>query len=130
MSNKHDNSRGTCAVEGCSKKTTHKKLRKDGTYSWRIRCWTHERDKTPYPGQPPAREKNKKGSMFRVLASELGACVKCGWDKVSCDKHRLVPGCQGGKYEKDNIVMLCPNCHRMAHYGILELTHKDTLLWL
>lgn len=42
-------------------------------------------------------------------------CWVCGWDISKCDRHRITPGKEGGKYEKDNTVIICPNCHRIAH---------------
>ena len=42
-------------------------------------------------------------------------CSKCGWHESYCDTHRLKPGKDGGKYEKENIIALCPNCHRAEH---------------
>jgi hypothetical protein len=42
-------------------------------------------------------------------------CSKCGWDKSFCDTHRIIGGKDGGKYTKDNVISLCPNCHRLEH---------------
>ena len=43
------------------------------------------------------------------------SCSLCGWNKASCDLHRIIPGHEGGKYTKENISILCPNCHREVH---------------
>lgn len=42
-------------------------------------------------------------------------CERCGWDKAPCDRHRIDP--RRG-YFRENIIVLCPNCHREEH-------HKD-----
>lgn len=42
-------------------------------------------------------------------------CEKCGWDKSYCDIHRIKQGKDGGKYELNNVIILCPNCHREIH---------------
>ena len=59
-------------------------------------------------------------------------CAVCGWsipdwkpgyDKVyhshGCAFHHIVPVCEGGTNTEENIVLLCPNCHTMAHAGLL-----------
>jgi len=43
-----------------------------------------------------------------------GPCVVCGWNLTPNDRHRLVAG---GAYSIDNVVLLCPNHHRLAHQG-------------
>jgi len=42
-------------------------------------------------------------------------CWLCGWHYTRCHRHRIIPGSQGGKYRKDNILVGCPNCHALAH---------------
>jgi hypothetical protein len=43
-------------------------------------------------------------------------CDLCGWDKAPCDRHRIEK-LKG--YIKENVMILCPNCHRLATYGLL-----------
>ena len=42
-------------------------------------------------------------------------CWICGWHNARCDKHRITPGELNGKYHHNNILIVCPNCHRIAH---------------
>ena len=42
-------------------------------------------------------------------------CSLCGWEGP-CDIHRIINGKDGGTYNKNNIRVLCPNCHRLEHY--------------
>jgi len=46
-------------------------------------------------------------------------CELCGWNEGSCDKHRKD---KSKGYTKDNIEMLCPNCHSLIHQCDLPLT--------
>jgi hypothetical protein len=48
-------------------------------------------------------------------------CSICGWNKTVCDQHRIIFGCNGGKYIKGNLISLCPNCHRLVHRGLLTI---------
>ena len=47
-----------------------------------------------------------------LLDSTKNACERCGWNKSYCDRHRLK---HGAKYTKENVIILCPNCHRIEH---------------
>lgn len=46
-------------------------------------------------------------------------CSNCGWNETTCDLHHI----KGRKIKNadshDNLTYLCPNCHRLAHRGIL-----------
>lgn len=49
------------------------------------------------------------------------ACKVCGdhppfpTSKVKLQRHHLVPKAQGGTFEDDNIVLICDDCHVVAH---------------
>jgi len=47
-------------------------------------------------------------------------CTLCGLTGP-CDRHRVIMGKDGGKYIKGNVIILCPNCHRLLHLGKLEI---------
>ena len=49
-----------------------------------------------------------------IKRMKLG-CFNCGWDKAHCDIHHIVPSSAGGLDSHDNLTVLCPNCHRLAH---------------
>jgi hypothetical protein len=54
--------------------------------------------------------------------NKLIPCEVCGWKLTTCDKHRMKPGKDGGTYESGNVLILCPNCHRLAHHGVRKTT--------
>ncbi len=43
------------------------------------------------------------------------ACVDCGLAAQACDVHHILPWEHGGPTNIDNLVLLCPKCHRRAH---------------
>ena len=59
-------------------------------------------------------------------------CCMCGWhltqkiDSINyqpqygCEFHHIVPISDGGENELNNIVLLCPNCHKLAHAGVIQ----------
>ena len=42
-------------------------------------------------------------------------CFICSWNEASCDIHHIIPQALGGSDNHDNLILLCPNCHRTAH---------------
>ena len=54
---------------------------------------------------------------IKIIKMGQQPCHRCGWDLATNDVHRIVAGKDGGKYEVDNCITLCPNCHRLAHLG-------------
>ena len=51
-------------------------------------------------------EDGLKGLIDEVLAK---------WAEARCDVHHITPRAEGGKNFVSNGVVLCPNCHRVAH---------------
>lgn len=47
-------------------------------------------------------------------------CQICGWNTAACDRHHIIPRKEGGSDDIDNIIVLCPNHHRLADFGILS----------
>jgi 5-methylcytosine-specific restriction endonuclease McrA len=43
-------------------------------------------------------------------------CLICGFDKI-VDIHHLVERSKGGSNELSNLIMLCPNHHKMLHHA-------------
>jgi predicted restriction endonuclease len=54
-------------------------------------------------------------------------CQICGFTfkekngEFYSEGHHLIPLSEGGTQERDNIVILCPNHHRMIHYADVEI---------
>ncbi len=42
-------------------------------------------------------------------------CQECRWNKAKCDIHHKIPKAIGGTSDLTNLVILCPNCHRLEH---------------
>ena len=54
-------------------------------------------------------------------------CANCGWDLGPRDVHHIKLVSKGGKATSENMITLCPNCHRLAHRNLLS---EDKLLQL
>jgi len=55
-------------------------------------------------------------------------CIICGWDKTPNDVCHIVPRKEGGKDSFDNVVLLCPNHHRMYDMGLIQREHLVALV--
>jgi hypothetical protein len=86
--------RPTCTIENCKNLATSK-----GNGKYKNICSTHHKNK--------CLKTHKKWQKF--------SCQICGWNLSKCDRHRIVPGKDGGEYVKGNVIIVCPNCHRLVH---------------
>ena len=97
-----------CTFPGCNNPAMKSHKRKAGGWYCDIYCLTHHRKKYNMRMGSKDRSGNLKG-----LSSK--PCEKCGWHEARCDLHRIIPGSKGGRYTKENVQVLCPNCHRLEH---------------
>ena len=63
-----------------------------------------------------------KRTVSKILKRAGICCVMCGWDKTSLDIHHIIPKKDKGNDSHDNLIAVCPNCHRMAHEGLYVLS--------
>lgn len=65
-------------------------------------CETHHRRKHP------------RTTLHWKWKGYFKKCIVCGWDGP-CDFHRKD---EQGAYSKENVISVCPNCHRLHHFRI------------
>jgi 5-methylcytosine-specific restriction endonuclease McrA len=56
---------------------------------------------------------------FRYVLPTL-SCANCNWKEAPRDIHHIVSLSKGGKHTFNNLITLCPNCHRLAHRKLLS----------
>lgn len=67
------------------------------------------------------KEYSTRASYRQAIERTHGkACMCCGWDKGPCDTHHINEKSNGGKNRLDNGILICPNCHRLVHVGIIS----------
>ncbi len=59
----------------------------------------------------------KKKQLFKKLD---GKCYFCP-ETEALDAHRILPGAEGGKYKRHNVLTVCPTHHRKLHMGKIEV---------
>ncbi len=57
----------------------------------------------------------------KILLDRGNKCLKCGWSKGRCDIHHVVQKADGGTDNEDNLIIVCPNCHRLIHENKLKI---------
>lgn len=87
---KHHHAKGYCPY--CYNKTFHKE-------SFRL-----------------ASRKRYSGITKEVFSQLDKKCLICGFDKIF-DVHHLVAKSKGGSHEPSNLIVLCPNHHKMTHHA-------------
>lgn len=75
-----------------------------------------------------ATEQNGTRKLQSVLLTL--PCANCGWYEGPRDVHHITPVCSGGKNELNNLITLCPNCHRLSHRNLLSEDKLRKLVYL
>lgn len=86
-----------------------------------IRRRPANRTKESYHGKTPEARARQIGNLgtkntgLKGLPSDtdLKMCSLCGWNGP-CEKHRKLPARVGGQYVAGNVIVVCPNCHKLA----------------
>ena len=99
-----------CTFDGCGEKGL---WRRGGKVNKRL-CLKHYFDLVPDALQDTFKRKLRENGFTKK-------CIVCGWDKYKCDIHRIIPKGEGGRYEKGNVISLCPNCHRLLTHNKLVI---------
>lgn len=66
-----------------------------------------------------------KRTFMKILKRMNVGCALCGWKESSCDVHHIIPKKHGGTDDFNNLIVICPNCHRICH-----TTNKYTIDYL
>lgn len=54
-------------------------------------------------------------TVAKILKRANIGCSMCGWDEAALDLHHIVERKHGGLDTMENLIAICPNCHRKAH---------------
>lgn len=56
-----------------------------------------------------------KRTISKILNRSNIGCAICGWNESTCDIHHIIERKNGGNDEINNLIIVCPNCHRIIH---------------
>jgi len=105
--------RSVCSFKDCNRLQAGLRRSKAGRRYYSLWCDYHRHNRKT--SVPAGYWKEKMKTIFYRQSVNNTKCERCGWDKALCDRHRLIPGHSGGEYKEGNIIVLCPNCHRLEH---------------
>ncbi len=66
-----------------------------------------------------------KRTISKIVRRIGLGCSYCGWNECICDIHHINGKKIPDANNHNNLTMLCPNCHRKAHQGLIR---KDELI--
>jgi 5-methylcytosine-specific restriction endonuclease McrA len=67
-----------------------------------------------------------KRTVTKIIKRAKKGCSICGWNESTCDIHHIIPRSKGGSDDSTNLIIVCPNCHRVIH--TTEKYNKDFLM--
>lgn len=91
-----------CKIENCNKKCAKKGTR-NGIAYFRTTCILHRNSSILGNQNSFVKEFIQKQNL------DNSKCEICGWNEAPCDRHKIIPSLG---YTKENVKILCPNCHR------------------
>lgn len=65
-----------------------------------------------------------QGIKKNIVRQRGNKCEICGWDRSSVDLCHIIDRSDGGSDKEDNLVLLCPNHHRLFDHGLLNKDEK------
>jgi len=105
--------------EKCGKSfTTERKIRKDR----KVRCDNCKRTVPYVKIHPSDILQISSRTASKILKRAKVRCSICEWNKASLDLHHIKNKKAGGLDNHSNLIPLCPNCHRLVHEKLIDLT--------
>lgn len=102
-------------MNNCNNLAKKKERKKDGSWRYSKFCTSHHRKEYGSKMMDKGYRNTHSGRIYTRERYKNLPCLICGWSLTRCDKHRIIPGKEGGKYNIKNIIPICPNCHRLVH---------------
>ena len=56
-----------------------------------------------------------KRTISKILNRSKIGCAICGWNESTCDIHHIIEKSKGGSNDISNLIIVCPNHHRIIH---------------
>lgn len=98
--------------ESCGKEFTTEHSIKKGR---RVHCNECKQKRSHYKNDITSILDVSKRTITKILQRSNKGCSICGWNESTCDIHHIIPKSKGGNDELDNLIVVCPNCHRVIH---------------
>ena len=102
----------TYICETCNKQfETTRAFRKER----HIKCPECIQKRKHYQENPQSILDLSKRTISKIINRSNIGCVLCGWNDSTCDIHHIIERKNGGSDDLTNLIIVCPNCHRVIH---------------
>lgn len=64
---------------------------------------------------------------YRAYIRDNKKCKICGYDRI-VQIHHILPRCEGGKDDLNNLITLCPNCHSLVHRKLIIIHNLNNIV--
>ncbi len=71
-------------------------------------------------------QKHKAWVRTQAMKKYGKICELCGYN-MTIDTHHITPKYQGGKHEIDNLMVVCPNCHRLITRSYITINSRNDI---
>lgn len=66
-------------------------------------------------------------TVSKILKRMNVGCSRCGWKEATCDIHHINGRKVDDPHNHKNLIILCPNCHRIVHNHKIDLSEYKTI---
>lgn len=66
-------------------------------------------------------------TIQKILKRIGASCARCGWNEATCDIHHIAGRKINDPHNHKNLIILCPNCHRLAHCNKIDVSQYKTI---
>jgi hypothetical protein len=112
----------SCAAKNQKRLITYDKICINCNKAFVSKCadskYCHKDCKQKYYRKQQLTKDYSTKSLQRILGNL--PCEICGWNECTRDIHHILPISKGGKNTLNNVIVLCPNHHRMAHNNLIS----------
>lgn len=118
----------TYICEKCGREFKSNRTFKKGRH---IHCEECIQQRKHYKENPQSILDLSKRTISKILERANKGCAICGWNESTCDIHHIIERSKGGTNNLENLIVVCPNCHRVIHsnkkYSVEYLTSKNII---
>jgi len=66
-------------------------------------------------------------TVSKILKRMDVGCARCDWKESTCDIHHINGRKIEDPHNHKNLIILCPNCHRLAHNKKIDISGYKTI---
>ena len=122
-----------CGAQGCVLHAHHEEDHTDGARTWPKGRQRRGTSNTNDRGSSSTRRARKTWLLVTFGDGETCPCYRCGrrLSRSMVEADRIIPGCLGGSYRRENIRPICEECNKITGNAVRVMlrdrVHKATI---